>query len=435
MKELVRFSLYRRFNNRATKIFNVIVCIVVLCACFADKIMEVIDPTMFEPKTVYVYDANKELLQFLNESSNTSYVFKKGKGKISAYVEKGEYVLKEKDKTYILYSKYECDETILLNFTMYLNTYRKDKMLEECEDVELLLAYNEDIVIENKVLEKQVNLTKEKSNLIFMLVTGVYFMMLGFISTVASEVVNEKATKTLELLLTSVPAKIHFYAKVLVGWLVIMIQGMLSLSYIAVGLYIRRLYDQGSGLIAFVKKFGLLNSESNTFYTLLKELNLTTVFYQKLIVAILFLMLGVLFIQLVMVIVSSFVSSVEEAGNIQAPFYLLLLIIYYFVIAINNPYDLTEGIGYYMSYMPFINMLLMPCRLLISEVPIFEIVVSLSASIFAIICILYIGIPLYEKGVLDYSCKRVVLKGKGFNIINKIKERCEIYVEKIKIKK
>ena len=154
-----------------------------------------------------------------------------------------------------------------------------------------------------------------------------------------------------------------------------------------------------------------------------------------LIVAILFLMLGVLFIQLVMVIVSSFVSSVEEAGNIQAPFYLLLLIIYYFVIAINNPYDLTEGIGYYMSYMPFINMLLMPCRLLISEVPIFEIVVSLSASIFAIICILYIGIPLYEKGVLDYSCKRVVLKGKGFNIINKIKERCEIYVEKIKIKK
>lgn len=43
-----------------------------------------------------------------------------------------------------------------------------------------------------------------------MVVTGIYFMMLSFATTVANEVVYEKATKTLELILTSVSARTHF---------------------------------------------------------------------------------------------------------------------------------------------------------------------------------------------------------------------------------
>ena len=120
---------------------------------------------------------------------------------------------------------------------------------------------------------------------------------------------------------------------------------------------------------------------------------------------ILFLALGILLVQLIMVIVSSFVSSVEEAGNLQAPFYLVLLGIYYLVMAINNPYDLNEGIGFYLSFVPLINMLLMPCRLLISDVPIIQLFASIGCSLLFVAYVLYKGIPVYERGVLDYSCK------------------------------
>ena len=130
------------------------------------------------------------------------------------------------------------------------------KSLEEnSENIELLLQYNQDVIIENNVFDKQTDLSAEKQNLIFVFVTGIYFMMISFVSTVASEVVHEKATKTLELILTSVDAKIHFIAKVLVGWFVILIQSILTLSYLIFALCIRNIYDQGTGLVNFAKKF------------------------------------------------------------------------------------------------------------------------------------------------------------------------------------
>lgn len=405
MKELIRFSLIRRFNNRSTKVFNAIVCIVILCFCFADKVMEVIHPSMFEPTKVYTVGLEDDFVQYLNDNANEAYQFVEKEGKISTLVEKGDYVLKQTEKEFVLYTKYESDTTLLLNFSMYINAYRKDKILQNSENALLLLEYNKDIPIKNVALEKQVDLSEEKSNLIFMFVTSVYFMMISFVSTVASEVVNEKATKTLELILTSVHAKVHFLAKLLVGWLVIVIQGIMSLSYGVIGLFLRNVFDQGKGLIAFAKKINMLKCESATFISLIKEVDLSYVFFQKLALAVLFLMMGILFVQLLMVIVSSFVSSVEEAGNIHAPFYLVLLGFYYLVMAINTPDKLNEGIGYYLSFCPFFNMLLMPCRLLISNVAIGEIVLSLSLSIVSILMILYIGIPIYEIGVLDYSCK------------------------------
>lgn len=416
MKELMRFSLVRRFNNRSTKVFNIILFTVILCLGFADKIMKIVDPSMFESEVVYVVNIEEEMIDFFNENSSDAYTFKTSDKKVKTLAEQGNMVLTKTEDSYILFSKYEVEEPVIATFSLYINMYRKDKLMQNSENIEVLLAYNQDVSVENKVLEEQVDLSSEKSNLIFMFVTSIYFMMLSFISTVASEVVNEKATKTLELILTSVNAKEHFFAKLIVGWLVIVIQGCLSFSYILFALLLRSIYDQGSGLISFAKKMGVLVMEGNTFYSLLAEADFSFVFFQKFAIVLLFMLLGILFIQLLMVIVSSFVSSVEEAGNIQAPFYLVLLGFYYLTLALNNPHDLTEGIGFYLSFVPFLNMLIMPCRLLVSDVPIMQILYSLTFSLISIGFIIYKGIPVYERGVLDYSCrgfKQVMLSIQG----------------------
>lgn len=432
MKELMRFSLVRRFNNRSTKVFNIILFVVILCLGFADKIMKIVDPSMFESEVVYMINIEEEMIDYFNENASDAYIFKSSDKKVKTLAEQGNMVFTKTEEKYLLFSKYEVEESTVAMFSLYVNTYRKDQLMKDSENIEILLAYNQDISVENKVLEEQIDLSNEKSNLIFMFVTSIYFMMLSFITTVASEVVNEKATKTLELILTSVSAKEHFFAKLLVGWLVIVIQGCLSLSYILFAMLVRSIFDQGSGLIQFVKKLGFLSMEGNTFYALLAEADLSFVFFEKLAVVLLFLLLGVLFIQLVMVIVSSFVSSVEEAGNIQAPFYLVLLGFYYLTLALNNPHDLTEGIGFYLSFVPFLNMLLMPCRLLISDVPTLQIVYSLLFSILSICFIVYKGIPVYERGVLDYSCKG--FKQIFFQLRQKgnMKPKKKIQIEEIK---
>lgn len=415
MKELLRFSLRRRFSNKATIAFNLIIFVVIAGACFSDKIMNIVDPSIMEKECVYVKGGEEDLLAYLNEIGNKDYVFKGINGKEKEKIEEGYKVLEVNEKEYLLHSKYKLSIQDMATYNMFINNYHKALLMADSENKEVLDKYNHTIEIKNKVIEKELSLSQEKSNLIFIFVTSIYFMMLSFVSGVASEVVNEKATKTLELILTSVNAKTHFYSKLLVGWFVIVMQGLLTLSYILFWLLVRSIYDQGVGLIAFVNKIGLMNLKEKNFYGLLFKFDFTKEFFMTIFWVILFLLLGILLIQLVLVIVSSFVSSIEEAGNIQAPFHLLLLGFYYLTLAINNPHDLNEGIGYYLSFVPFLNMLLMPCRLLIQNVPNIELLLSVGFSLVSILFIVKHGSKIYEKGVLDYSCKGFI------DVIKKIK--------------
>lgn len=404
MKELIHFSLYRRFRNKATITFNIIIFVAIALACFSDKIMNIIDPTYTEKEVVYIKGADSNLSEYLNELEDETYIFKKIDKNIKKKIEEGYDVIEVKKDKYILHTKYEASLKTITTYNLYLTNYHKMLVMNNSEDRMLIEKYNKEIKIENKILEKKVDLSTDKSNLIFMFVTSIYFMMLSFVSGVASEVVNEKSTKTLELLLTSVSAKTHFYAKLIVGWLVIVLQGILSLSYIIFWLLIRSVYDQGVGLLAFINKIGLYHFEDKNFYAILFKFDFNITFFKTILYVVLFLLLGILLMQLILVVISSFVSSVE-AGNIQAPFHLLLLGFYYLTLAINNPHELSEGIGYYLSYVPFFNMLLMPCRILIQNVPTIQLVISLSLSMFCILLVLRYGGKAYEKGVLDYSCK------------------------------
>ena len=405
MKELIRFSLKRRFSNRSTKLFNLIVLLVVVGASFSDVIIEFINPSFFAKEVIYLKGIDENLQQFLTIGSEEHYEFKVLKGKKEDKVKNNFIVLEKNKDAFILHSKYTLDPITIESFSQQLTRYHKDLVMQDVEDVKLFESYNEVVQIENKTKNKQNEISNDKSNLIFMFVTSVYFMMLSFISGVASEVVNEKATKTLELILTSLSAKVHFYAKLCVGWLVIVIQFMLSASYVVFAFLLRSVYDEGVGLISLVKHLNLIEVKGDNFYSVLLSFDFTASFFIKLVSVIIFLLIGIIMAQLVLVIISSFVSSIEEASNIQAPFYLLLLGFYYFVLAINNPHDLSEGVGFYLSFVPFMNMLLMPCRILIQDVSLVQLLISASVSIIIIFIIATKGCRIYEQGVLDYSCK------------------------------
>lgn len=408
MKEMIRFSLHRRFGNKATKWFNVLLFMMIACMLFLDCVISFFDPSFQQKEMVYLENINNDEVSYYKENSNQDYQFKVLKKKRKEAIESNHLVLRKNKGDYILYSKYEVDDMVLSQFQFFIDNFHKEQLMMEyttLDNVQLINEYNKSMELKNKVSDKQGNVSSDKGNVIFMFVTAIYFMMISFVSSVASEVVNEKTTKTLELILTSVSAKTHFYSKLIVGWLVILLQGLLSFSYLLFWFLLRSLYDQGNGLVKMIQYFHLLEIKGNNFYAILMNLDLTPDFFVKLIYSFLFLLIGILFIQLIMVIVSSFVTTIEEAGNIQAPFYLLLLGIYYLVIAINNPHDLTEGIGCFLSYLPLFNMLLMPCRLIIENVALWQLLLSATLSILLIIILVKKGIPYYERGVLDYSNK------------------------------
>lgn len=415
MVELVKFSLKRRFMNTATILLNCMLCLVIGAAFFADKLVDLINPQLFEERVVYLCNLDEQIVQALFESEQSGLKFivsEQAPKQLLADNERA--MVLEYQQGYLLHTLYRADRLLVESLSALLSqmhqTLALSVLVSSAEEFESIMT---PVLIQNEVLNEEIEVSEDRQNLIFMVITSIYFTMLSFSTTVANEVIYEKSTKTLELILTSVSAKAHFLSKMVVGWLAIFIQMILVCGYICMGFIVRNGFDQGSQLLAFVNKTGLLNSGCKTFAQLIGQIHLEPTFILKLLFILAFLYTGILFIQMILVILSSFIANVEEAGNIQAPFYLILMGVYYFTLSVNTPYQMSEGIGFILSFLPFFSMLFMPCRLLIQNVSMFELMLSYLISFGAIFLVVKKGSVIYQRGVLDYSSKGVlgVMKG------------------------
>lgn len=405
MKELILFSLKRRFVNGATLILNILLCLVMFCVCFADKIINVINPSMLDDQKIFLNIDDvieKELMvieqrgiEFIHSEEDPKEIIKK---------HPKAYVLTF-DNGYKMTTQYEANPDLLLGLESALENIHKMNLLNETLTIEELILLNQNYELENIVLEENVQMDANKQAVAFMFITSVYFAMLSFSTAVANEVIYEKSTRQLELILTSVSAKTHFLSKMTVGWLTIVIQTGSAAVYGILFLLMRQFYDSGEGLIKVINKLGLIEIKEKTFIEFLKNISFDFDFITKMFFIFFFLLIGILLLQMIMVVLSSFISSVEEAGNVQAPLYMILVGIYYFAISINTPYQLSEGVGYFLSFFPFLNMLFMPCRLLIQNVSIFELLLSALVSSLFMYIVLTKGVKVYQRGVLDYTNK------------------------------
>ena len=408
MKHLIAFSLKRRFNNKAIIILNVLMIILVGVGLFVDKVILEVNPKLFDPIVLYV-DDDLYQKQVLFDIDTEKLIIKLDDQKENS----DQLRMKFDNDQWIVSSVYPLTADQTSAIYNIIQNYCQNTLMETIDHQQLTIVNKAlfPTMINDVSSSSEIDATKQ--NLMFMIITSIYFMMLSYSSVIANEVVYEKTSKILELILTSVSAKTHFISKMLIGWLTIMIQTLLTGGIIALWILIRNSYDGGFGLLAFGNRIGILPMKFLSFSKLLSYLKIDGQMISAFMIALVFLVLGILFLQMIMVIVSSFVTSIEESSNVQAPCYLILLVIYYFTLFVNNPYQMSEGIGYILSFVPFFSMLFMPCRLLIQNVSTYEIAIALFMAITAIIFILDFGLYFYKQGILDNKkMKRKLIKQK-----------------------
>ena len=408
MKHLIAFSLKRRFNNKAIIILNVLMIILVGVGLFVDKVILEVNPKLFDPIVLYV-DDDLYQKQVLFDIDTEKLIIKLDDQKENS----DQLRMKFDNDQWIVSSVYPLTADQTSAIYNIIQNYCQNTLMETIDHQQLTIVNDAlfPTMINDVSSSSEIDATKQ--NLMFMIITSIYFMMLSYSSVIANEVVYEKTSKILELILTSVSAKTHFISKMLIGWLTIMIQTLLTGGIIALWILIRNSYDGGFGLLAFGNRIGILPMKFLSFSKLLSYLKIDGQMISAFMIALVFLVLGILFLQMIMVIVSSFVTSIEESSNVQAPCYLILLVIYYFTLFVNNPYQMSEGIGYILSFVPFFSMLFMPCRLLIQNVSTYEIAIALFMAITAIIFILDFGLYFYKQGILDNKkMKRKLIKQK-----------------------
>jgi len=240
-----------------------------------------------------------------------------------------------------------------------------------------------------------------RENLIFVLLTSIYFMMLNFISVNSNEIIQEKTSNILEFILTSVTPFQHFCAKIITGLTTVAIQLGLSAGVFGVLLLQRLTMDQGRGLFDLANKYFSLESNKITFELLQELFNLDSSLMMKAGLALVFLILGLVILQVLILILSAKVKTIEEAASIQGPFYLGLLALYYLSLILNTPQQLAHGLGYVLSFVPISSMLLMGMRILSGPISVNELSLSLLMSLLALVMIIGIGYKGYQKGLVN----------------------------------
>ncbi len=386
MKELIKFALKRRFFNKATLFFNIIFLVITLVVFNLDKIMVFIQPDINEALSVYTTDHQLQ-----------SYLRKNDKFKIS--YQSGDITIKTRDNNYEIHHKYPLNmyQTNLLLET--LNNYYASLDRSE-QDIAYLEYYDNFLNLSIEFIGDQKTKKANNNILAFMIVTTIYFMMISFSAMAANEVVYEKSTKLLETILTTLPVSAHFFGKMLSGWLNIIIQSAISGGIVATVFLWRYLLDKGEKLCACLQKLDLLDNSINRLSDLTKIISIDSRFIGDLFLIMIILMLGIVSVQVIMVSISSFVSNVEEAGNIQSPMYIIFMGLYYFSLSMNNVANLEKGLGKMCSFLPITSMLFMPYRIMLTTVKIKEIFLAILINIIFLCSCLIIGRLLYGKGIL-----------------------------------
>lgn len=391
MKTIVNFSLSRRFKNKITIIMHIIILVILVTVSFGDKVIDYLFEGNNSKTEVYYSESIADYFKYANEDSEL-FQYKEGynKDKINILYE---------DK-WIIESMYSLDTLASVQLQSELNSNISNLWLNSLSDESINEVINNisPEIVERTTTEMVVG--RDKINISMFMVTGIYFAMLSFCTMIANEVVYEKTSRVLELILTSVDTSTHFFSKMITSWLTVIIQLGSVVFEICLVILLRNFYDEGAGLLKLLSKYNLIEADALTFKDFIVALDIDSNLISILLVSLVYLLLGMIIIQMIMVCLSSFINSIEESSLIQAPVYIILLIIYYIALALNSPLKLSDGIGQIFSLTPIFSMLFMPMRLLLLKVSVYEILLGITLNVAVLILLSYYGAKVYKIGIL-----------------------------------
>lgn len=415
---LTKTSLNRKIKTKWFLITNILLVIIISCVINMDSIINLFGGDFNKSTKIYVvdnteksYDLLKSNLEKSNNSISSSDKLRYNIKKSNKSKDKLVKNLKENEIVLIINDDKENTLDVSLISLGYINTIDYQILSNAINNTKIMIAidnsnidYNDlnniykEVNIKRELLDK--NLKSEDENMemimttVFPIVILPFFMLsLILIQLIGSEVNDEKSTRGMEIIISNVSYKTHFFSKVIAGNLFVILQGLLLVVYCLIGFLIKKLIPSSGGIDVEVVK--IINSIS------------ITGFVNKLVYIIpitLFLML-LTFIaySLVAGILASMTTNAEDFNQLQTPIIIISLIGYY----LSMMAGVFKGALFIriLSYFPFISAILSPSLLVLGQIGIIDMVISIIIVIITILILTKYGLRIYKEGILNYSSK------------------------------
>ncbi len=423
LKFLVKHGIKKKFSSKYFKVVNIILLLLIPAILNIDRIIEYFGGEFSEPTNIYVVDnasAYESFEAIYNQSTSYSIVnsdiilSKSDKTtnelveKIKADRSKNIVIELENDLINIFNAKiisYDYIDTLLYqNIITTLNSAKSNIALQRSDiDLNELENIYKTVEVDRTLLNKELDensefMTMISNILIPAFIIPFFFLIILVVQSIGAEINEEKTSKSMEIIISSVSPKTHFLSKIIATNIFVLTQGLLFLVYSVIGIIIRTKLSHES----FMNSFGL--DISQMIDTFLQSTQFTNMIYAIPFVIII-LLLSFLAYSLVAGILASMTTSIEDYQQIQTPIMILMLAGYYLAI-ISSAYDSATFIKF-ISYIPFISSILSPVLLIIGQIGIVDILISTGLLLLTCFLLIKYGLKVYKVGILNYSSSKL----------------------------
>ena len=427
---LTGISLKRKIKTKWFVLANVLIAAVIIAGMNLDTIIKAFGGDFNEKTEVYVidhtnmaYDLFKNSMENANKNSQLDdrqettetteskfqiKKYKKSEKEAKKELEKKEdailLIFNQTDtsileanlitKDYISTSDYQLLNTALNNTKSALALEHSNISPEE------LAKLSEPIKIKREFLDKDKSEKGENNErivgILFPILILPFFMLTLFlVQMIGAEVNDEKTTRGMEIIISNVSPKTHFFSKVLAGNLFVLIQGALLFLYSGLGLLIRMILDGD--------KLGGVTSEIGSMVGDVLKGGMGDKLIYIIPLTLILMILTFVAYSLLAGILASMTTNIEDFQQLQTPIMIISLAGYYLAM-MSTAFSGSLFIRVF-AYVPLISAILAPSLLMLGQIGIVDIVIAIVLVIITNIIFIKYGLKIYKVGILNYSSK------------------------------
>lgn len=416
---LTKNSLKKKMKNKTFIIVNILLLIVLVALINIDRVVMLFGGNFDKQNNIMVLDNTNKTYEIFKKTIDSEETIidtglKYKVKKVSDEKKAKKEIKKDEDILLIINN----DENDIINVTMitygYINSNlyqlinssitasKQNLAMEEIGiSAEELAKISKSVEIKREYIEANKSKEEEQNEFIMGIVTPIvifpFFMLITLVvQMVGAEINEEKSTRSMEIIISNVPAKVHFFSKILAVNLFVIIQCALLGLYSLIGMLLRggksldsiQNVDVISNVTSGMDITGMINNLVGYIPLVLILMAVTLLGYS--------LLAGIL---------ASMTTNMEDFQQLQTPIFVVSLVGFYLAI-MNTMFDGAIFIKV-LSYVPFISAILSPALLVTGVIGFKDIILSILLMVVVIYLLLKYGLKIYKEGILNYSSNKL----------------------------
>lgn len=416
---LTKNSLQKKMKNKTFIIVNILLLIVLVALINIDRVVMLFGGNFDKQNNIMVLDNTNKTYEIFKKTIDSEETIidtglKYKVKKVSDEKKAKKEIKKDEDILLIINN----DEDDIINVTMitygYINSNlyqlinssitasKQNLAMEEIGiSAEELAKISKSVEIKREYIEANKSKEEEQNEFIMGIVTPIvifpFFMLITLVvQMVGAEINEEKSTRSMEIIISNVPAKVHFFSKILAANLFVIIQCALLGLYSLIGILLRggksldsiQNVDVISNVTSGMNITGMINNLVGYIPLVLILMAVTLLGYS--------LLAGIL---------ASMTTNMEDFQQLQTPIFVVSLVGFYLAI-MNTMFDGAIFIRV-LSYVPFISAILSPSLLVTGVIGFKDIILSILLMVVVIYLLLKYGLKIYKEGILNYSSNKL----------------------------